>query len=199
MKNIITILLFTIYHITQAQTYTTIEPLEKSGSIEQGVYYKDFNNVLDGFEGTYEYNGTDFYFKLVLEKKVCANYSNYWWSDLLKGTYKYIVNGTETNFLNDPLAADDNVARVEIDWIQQADDVALPYICSDCLNEKWLRGYISDRINNKAATLAIAKKVINGEEGIQIMLHLEFSYQYPWESNSPIQLPIGIFFMKKLP
>ena len=198
IKKIITILLLVIGNFTQSQTYTTIEPMENRGGVEQGVYYKDFNNVLNGYEGTYEYNGSDFYFKLILDKKVCANYNNYWWIDLLKGTYQYIINGVETNYLNDSLTTNNIPARVEIKIIEPSNDPALPYVCSDCLAVKWLRGYISDRVNKKAASIAIAKKIVNGQEGIHIMFHLEVSSKQPWESNAPIQLPIKSFFMKKL-
>ena len=66
MKNIITIVALIIFSTINGQI---TKPLENSGGVEENVYYKDFNNVLNEFEGTYEYNGSDFYFKLVLQKK----------------------------------------------------------------------------------------------------------------------------------
>lgn len=182
-----------MFGTVKAQTYQTIKPLEGSGSPEQGVYYKDFNNVLNDFEGTYEYNGTDFYFKLVLHKKVARNNGDYWWTDVLNGTYQYIINGNEANYLNDNL--DNNVpGRVDLDWIF-ADE---PTFCDGCLqNEKWLRGNIADDITNKSAQLFMAKKVVNGEEGLQLWLSLSFASKQPWESDDPIFLPIGEFFVKK--
>jgi hypothetical protein len=193
MKKIITIIAIIVNNILFSQTIT--KPLENRGGVEQDVYYKDFNNVLDGFEGTYEYSGTDFYFKLVLEKKVMENNNNYWWTDLLKGSYKYVKNGVVVNYLNDPMASDDNPARVQADWINNGN----PTFCPDCLpNTKWLRGYISDRVNKKAAELFIAKKVVNGVEGIQVQLSISAASQQPWESDNPIFLPINDFFMVKI-
>ena len=195
MKNIIIIIVISFFINSNAQTYQTIKPLEGSGSPEQGAYYKDFNNVLNEFEGTYEYNGPDFYFKLVLQKKVAENNNNYWWTDVLKGTYQYIVNGVEVNFLSDPMASDGNPARVQADWIINGN----PRYCPDCLqNEKWLRGYISDRVNKKAADLFMAKKVVNGVEGLQLWLAISAAAKEPWESDNPIFLPIGEFFVRKL-
>src|SRR5690606_25012375 len=137
MKNILKIVALILFSTTNGQI---TKPLENRGGVEENVYYKDFNNVLNEFEGTYEYNGPDFYFKLVLQKKVAENNNNYWWTDVLKGTYQYIVNGVEVNFLSDPMASDGNPARVQADWIINGN----PRYCPDCLqNEKRMRGYIS--------------------------------------------------------
>lgn len=193
MKKIITIIAIIVNNILFSQTIT--KPLENSAGVEEGVYYKDFNYILDGFEGTYEYSGTDFYFKLVLEKKVMENNNNSWWTDLLKGSYKYVKNGVAVNFLNDPMASDDNPARVQADWINNNQ----PTFCPECLpNTKWLRGYISDDTTNKSAQLFIAKKVVNGVEGIQVQLSISAASQQPWESDNPIFLPINDFFMVKI-
>ena len=192
MKNILKIVALILFSTANGQI---TKPLENSGGVEENVYYKDFNNVLNDFEGTYEYNGPDFYFKLVLQKKVAENNNNYWWTDVLKGTYQYIVNGVEVNFLSDPMASDDNPARVQARWINNGN----PTFCSDCLpNTKWLRGWIADDTTNKSAQLFIAKKIVNGVEGIQVQLSISAASQQPWESNDPIFLPIADFFMIKL-
>lgn len=193
MKNNITIVAIFILTIVNAQTYNTTKPLENRGGVEEGVYYKDINNILDGFEGIYEYNGPDFYFKIKLEKKELINNNNYWWTDTLKGTYQYIINGVEVNYLSDVLNTND-VTRIEADWIKQANDTGLPYFCPECLNEKWLVGYISDEVNDRIANLFIAKRVVNGEVGLQ----LGFYYEVPRKSQNAAHLPEGEFFVKKI-
>lgn len=177
-----------------AQTYQVIKPLEGSGTPDQGVYYKDYNNVLNGFEGTYEYTGTDFYFKIVL-KKIFANNNNYWWTDMIVGKYQYIRNGVEISYLDDNLNAINSVGlKISADWINNPE----PDFCPSCPSEKWLIGSISDPIRHKSAWLYIAKKTQNGEPGIFVWFHLEASSKQPWQSDEPIQLPIGEFFMKKV-
>lgn len=191
MKNIIALTVLFVFTLVNAQT---VKPLEDMGSnIEEGVYYKDINNVLDAFEGVYEYSGTDFYFKLKLEKKVQRN-NSYWWNDVLNGSYQYVVNGVDINYLSDVLSGD-AIARVEVDWIRDDFDT---YFCSECLHEKWLIGAISDSINNKSAKLQIAKRIVDGVEGLQIGLYLTIHRKYSWETDNQIQLPIGQFFVRKI-
>lgn len=177
-----------------AQTYQTIEPIEGKGKSEYGIYYKDFNNVFNTFEGTYEYNGSDFYFKMVLKKKICVNNSDYFWKDMIIGKYQYIKDGVEINYLSDNLDEMDDVdANINSSWI-----LTEPIFCPDCLPEKWLRGAIFDPVRNKSAWLYMAKKIQNGEEGLELWFHLEAATQQPWESDEPIQLPIEQFFVKKI-
>ena len=137
MKNIaillITFLFGTIVLNAQIQT----KPLENGIGLDNNSYYKDINNVLDEFVGTYEYNGPDFYFKLKLVKRTMKNVGDNTWWDILEGTYLYTKNGVTANYLSDALNTND-VARIEATWIKQTDDTGLPYFCPECLNEKFL-------------------------------------------------------------
>ena len=191
MKNIILILTICIFKSINAQTYSTVKSLENMGGVEQGIYYKDFNNVLNDFEGTYEYNGSDFYFKIKLEKKEQQNNNNYWWTDVLNGSYQYIKNGVEVNYLNDILSSN-TIARVNVSTFRDADEIYL--FCEECLNEKWLTGYISDRVNQRVATLFIAKRIVNGEVGLQ----LGFRFDWSRETQNAAHLPSEDFFVKKI-
>jgi hypothetical protein len=193
MKNIailfITFLFGTIVLNAQIQT----KPLENGIGLDNNSYYKDINNVLDEFVGTYEYNGPDFYFKLKLVKRTMKNVGDNTWWDILEGTYQYTKNGVTANYLSDALNTND-VARIEATWIKQTDDTGLPYFCPECLNEKWLTGYISDRVNSRVADLFIAKRIVNGEVGLQ----LGFYYEWPRKSQNAAHLPEGEFFVKKI-
>ncbi len=73
-------------------------------------------------------------------------------------------------------------------------DFGLPYFCPECLNEKWLRGSISDYANDRLAQLFIAKRIVNGEVGLQ----LGFYYEVPRKSQNAAHLPEGEFFVKKI-
>lgn len=176
------------------QPYKTIEPLEDSGESEFGIYYKDFNNVLDGYEGTYEFNGNGFDFKIVL-KKIMSNCNNYFWTDMIVGKYQYIKDGVEVNYLSTDLnVTNDAGMRIKSNWIKNSQ----PLFCNNCLPQKWLTGAIFDPVRHKSSLLYIAKKTENGQEGIMVWLRLEAATKQPWESDEPIQLPLGKFFMRKL-
>lgn len=195
MKNLTQLLLIILSnYVMYAQPYTNIKPLG-TGGIEQGDYFKDLDNVLDGFEGTYEYTGSDFYFKIKLEKKVLQNHGNYWWTDVLMGTYQYIKNGQEVNYLNDPLASVNTPARIQLDGI---DDT--PLFCPDCIpNQKYLWGNVSDRAVKKSVNLYMAKKIENGQEGLYLWMFRSVYGLKEGEYDPPIFLPEGEFFVKKLP
>lgn len=187
--------LFLIYPIfVIGQTYQITKPLEGSGDPENGVYYKDLNNVLDGYEGTYEFNGNGFDFKIVL-KKIMSNCNNYFWTDMIVGKYQYIKDGVEVNYLSTDLnVTNDAGMRIKSNWIKNSQ----PLFCNNCLPQKWLTGAIFDPVRNKSAKLCIAKKTVNGQEGIMVWLRLEAASKQPWESDEPILVPLGKFFMRKL-
>ena len=48
-----------------------INIVDQDGSLVQNAYYKDIDNLLNPFEGTYIYNSDGKYLKLVLQKKYC--------------------------------------------------------------------------------------------------------------------------------
>ena len=196
MKNICLILMLLLPFFAGAQVYQTIKPIEAGGSGEYGVYYKDFNNVFNGFEGTYEYSSPGFYFKIVL-KKIFSNVGDYFYEDMIIGKYQYIKDGVEINYLNDNLigVADDVGAKIKLGTIHPAD----PNFCEGCLNEKYLEGAIFDPITHNASSLYVSKKVYNGEQGIQLwfLLHAEEG-KLENDFEEPIKLPIGEFFMRKI-
>ena len=192
-KIILTLLILPFF--TYAQVYQTIKPLEELGGPEYQVYYKDMNNVLNGFEGVYEYNGPNFYFKMEL-KKIFSNL-NYFCKDAIIGKYQYIRDGVDINYMNDNLTGvtTEAGAKIKFSWIRKS---MPPVFCPQCLPEKWLAGHISDPVTHKTAWLYMAKRTIGGQQGIQVWFHLEASTQQPWESDDPIQLPISEFFMAKI-
>ena len=123
------------------------------------------------------------------------NHGNYWWTDVLMGTYQYIKNGQEVNFLSDPLATVNTPARIELSSIENN-----LLFCQDCVpNQKFLVGYISDEAVSKTVSLYMAKKIENGQEGLYLWT---FQSVYGLEEGTydpPIFLPEGKFFVKKLP
>ncbi len=89
-----------------ASTQTVSIETEHLG-ITPNVYYKDINNVLNGYVGSWKYETGNDLLLITFTKLVHhydANFNNY--TDYLIGEYKYIENGIEVvntlNSLSDP-------------------------------------------------------------------------------------------------
>lgn len=172
------------------QSYQNVKPLEGRGEIEQGVYYKDFNNVFGAYEGSYEFTGNAFYFKITLKK--VTEVGSYFYEDRIVGQYQFIKDGIDINYLNDPYTPEDG--EIEGSWIRQP----MPRFCPECLPEKWLTISIYDPVTERSCSLYIAKRIVSGQEGIYVWFYYKYGPQMPWESDEPARLPTGEFFMRKL-
>lgn len=80
----------------------TIVPMKQlAGSSTGNVYYKDTDNFLDNFVGTWKYQNGNEEFTLILKKKLFYDYEGYY-NDILYGEYKYVnaLGNTLINTLN---------------------------------------------------------------------------------------------------
>ena len=59
-----------------------------------GTYYKDTQNKLNPFEGTWIYDDGEYYIKFVFVKKIQVPVGDYF-EDILIGEFQYKINGTE--------------------------------------------------------------------------------------------------------
>lgn len=142
-----------------------------------GAYYKDTNNVLDEFEGTWVYtdNATNTTFKIVLVKKTMV-YSQGWnyYEDLMVGEYQYSKNGLYLiNTLSDlPLNLGRN-HNIKGNFILDTCDY-LPW--GDCIEgEKRLYLGISDPVKPYTGKIILKKRIINGQEAVKA--YVSFSYK----------------------
>lgn len=94
MKKIISIIFLSISFLN-CKSQTPIVSIDK-GKFEtiEGAYFKDLNNELDKFEGTWMYTNNSISFILILEKKEQIPDGEYF-EDILVGEYQYINNGVE--------------------------------------------------------------------------------------------------------
>lgn len=93
MKNIYNIILLFSVLICKAQS--PILPLMDPSST-QGAYYKDLNNELAKFVGTWKYQNANETLTIVLEKKTMFfNVDDNFYEDILVGEYRYNVNGID--------------------------------------------------------------------------------------------------------
>lgn len=94
MKTKYLTLLFLTFLFNLYSCQTIVDLKYKKGERTPNTYYKDIDNRLDTFEGTWIYdNGTD-YIKIVLIKKIKVSVGDYF-EDILIGEFQYKHNGIE--------------------------------------------------------------------------------------------------------
>ena len=93
MKKIIIILILGIQFLN-CKAQNPIVPIQNQGGIDYaiGTYFKDTNNYLDPFVGTWKYTNGTTSLKFVIQK-VIMSHNGFEYNDLLIGQYEYIENG----------------------------------------------------------------------------------------------------------
>ena len=158
MKNIIYIITFTLLTLScKAQ----IIGLEDQASNEGGYYYKDLNNTLNDFEGTYLYTNGNTSLEFILQKKTASNRNNVFTEDLLIGGYRYVKNGVELfNTLNDINTFQSNGRVYSINGNNICKG---KYRCLECgTQEKWLEITIKE-INHVHSMFVRKTNNVDGE------------------------------------
>lgn len=142
----------------------------KNGRYIEHAYYKDVNNLLNQFEGTYLYTNGNDSLTIVFVKKT-MQYNSAFYEDLIIGEYRYVENGIEKiNSLQNLTTIYPNVRMHEISGNSIRKNESKPP-CTDCaVNEKRLSASFSDDIRNISSQLTIRKITINGQEAIKIIL-----------------------------
>jgi len=137
-------------------------------------YYKDVNNVLNNYEGTWLYTDGNTSLKIILVKSTLY-FNGKFYEDLLIGGYQYIENGIEKiNTLSD--ANDPSIGRgASIKGNNIYNDCEyLPV--DDCIeNEKNLHISIKDVTSSgHFGALRIFKRNINGQEALKINIIMNY-------------------------
>ena len=200
MKYIIKILLFSICTFScSAQTHT-LDISDQGWKLEDGAYYKDQNNLLDPFVGTYLYTNGNTSLKIVLQKKTMSTpANNRYYEDLIIGEYQYIKNGVQlANTLGRLNVNKTNGWKYSINGNSIMTNASL---CRDCgPNEKALKlSFVDDITDNYALIFLIRRVVENGKPAIKINLR--------WGSRTHIKgtpslpspnIPGGEYILKKI-
>lgn len=90
------IIIFTLYIFSigcSAQT-PIIDITFQNGTRVNGAYYKDINQLINPFRGTWLYTNGTTSLKIVFVKKA-MQYNTQYYEDLIIGEYQYIENGVE--------------------------------------------------------------------------------------------------------
>ena len=194
MKNII-LSITTLLCFTLNAQYTSIENLDISDSSNSpdfpvyGVYYKDLNNILNPFVGTWKYTNGNNVFEIVLQKKLMSSQNGYFYKDMLIGSYRYVENGIEkVNVINthDISLVDGNLNPIRASSIYTGKTRG----CDACgINEKWIIGTIYDPVSQTYNNLFIRKATHFGQERLIITIH--YGEAVGVTEDAPEQTPVS--------
>jgi len=200
MKKTIKILILLLTISCKAQSpIKSIKNSEFPGTI--GAYYKDIDNELNTFEGTYLYTNGSTSLKITLLKKV-MQYNGSFYEDFLVGEYQYIENGVEKvntlaniniNYYNQ------SFHKIQGNSLIRAKNRPKCVECDD-LDGLRVRLGMNDPISGRYCDLIIRKDFVSGVEVIKINILNNQAISYN-EGVDPvpmeIQIPIGEFILIK--
>ena len=164
--NILVVLLLSI----NCKAQSPVLDISDSGTgLPNGYYLRDNNNLLNTFEGTYQYTNGNTILKIVLVKKI-QQYNQEFYEDLIIGEYQYIENGIEKiNTLTEinNIYIEQRFHKIDSNFLVNNNFKLFP--CLDCFsNEKRLYASILDPSTNSYADIVIRKTIINGQEALKI-------------------------------
>ena len=187
MKNIFKVIPFLIISVSCKAQSPIINIEDQNGDLIQNAYYKDTNNLLNPFVGTYIYTNGTTSLTIILQKKTMS-YDGYQYEDLLIGEYQYIENGLEkVNTLNEINVnyTNQNEHSIHANSILSAGD----YLCDGCVgNEKRLRGGIVEHTTPNSAQLLIRRVLTSeGQQAIEINVGWRMKSYNPEIESRPAQ------------
>ncbi|GAA4775915.1 MULTISPECIES: DUF6705 family protein [Flavobacterium] len=176
--------------------------LENKGTYRHyplGAYFKDINNFLNPFIGTYIYTNGNTSLKIILDKKIKDN--GKYAEDVIYGGYEYIVNGvTIANTLPNTLPANTYAGSYYINGNAYLLNNSHPP-CSTCTpGEKRLFITLQDTQCIYFRRLIIKREVVSGQEQIKIDLDLGNTVYYNSTDPEPVfnfALPSGSYTLIK--
>ena len=163
----------------------------------EGAYYKDLNNELDKFEGTWVFDNGTTIFTIVLEKREQQQVLNDY-RDLLKGEYKYEENGqvqvnTLSN-LNDP-STQNNIGG---SYIHKKTDYPA---CGDCTeNERRIDMYFNDPERSYLSDGIVVRYLLDetNPEKLEVIIYQSGGGILPDENSPDVpRVPYGTYIMVK--
>lgn len=161
---IITILIFT-FSFFNCKAQSPILPLKKWSDEQENAYYKDLNNELNSFEGTWLYTDGNTSLKIVLEKRLMQFNGDYY-TDLIVGEYQYIKNGVEKintlDQINQDLGENHNI---EGNFIYKNCNI---FPVDDCVDgEIRLMLFIDDILTDKGLDIILHNRIVDGQEALK--------------------------------
>ena len=177
MKKILT-LIFIISYLNTFSQNINIENI--SSPRVSGAYYKDINNLLDPYVGTWVYSSPTDTLKIKLRKVIRAPFINNSFEDLIVGEYQYIKNGIEKiNTLNSFNTNYPMQIAHYVNGNRILENHNIPK-CNYCNpNEKRLRLILVEPLSQWGADLNLRLIVVNGQPALEV---------YKWGTPPPARV-----------
>lgn len=201
MKNLIQILVLILFINCKAQTpVIPLMDFEQEYGVIEGAYYKDVENFLNNFEGTWIWQDANSSITFVIQK-VEAYYmtsSVNYYEDLLIGEFKYIENGIVlADYLNN--------MSTSLDYSRNIVGNSIIYrgwfpMCDECPNnELRVSLHFTDQERPFTASLVLRHGVQwwNQQEFIQAKLFIVGSYVVPDGTPLELRIPEGDYLLLK--
>lgn len=156
------------------------------GTEQNNAYYKDVNNFLNQFEGTWLYINGNTSLKINLVKKL-QFFNGTYYEDIMVGGYQYIENGVEKVNCLSSIDNLENYYNAEI-WGNTILDNCEFLPVDDCsYAEKYLGLGIFDPNSEKhGGDLILNKRIINGQEALKINIEMNYlTGEDPTEGDFP--------------
>jgi len=200
MKHTFLLILFTfIFSSCKAQ----ITPLYRANpDMPEGTHYKDLDNDLSQFEGTWKWQRNDSIVTIVLQKKEDVYDSNYnQYEDYLVGEYKFTVGNT---VIQDYLYRLDDNTLIGLDHYIAGNTILHKEqqpVCDECaINQRQVFVYYQDPLYEYInSAMVLRHKVENGVEKINVVFYA-FNYYIRPTEESPLEnrIPYGNYtFIKQ--
>lgn len=175
---------------------------DQDGTLLTGAYYKDSDNLLNPYEGTFIYTNGNISFKVVLEKKT-QQYNGRYYEDLLIGEYEYKEgNVIVVSTLSDLSTVYNNQRRHSISGNSIRNKTGKP-VCNECgTNELRVRLSFSDRERELYGSMTSRKIMHNNQEAIKVIIRCETNVVYfEGEPEPPrdFRVPDGEYILIKQP
>ena len=177
-----------------------INILDDDGTRLTNTYYKDVNNLLNNFEGTYIYTNGNTTLKFILEKKI-QQYNGRFYEDLIIGEYMYIENGiVKINSLSELSTVYNNQRVHNIDGNFLVYNNERAWKCPQCFTgENRLSTAIRDPSTNRFAKMIIRRIMVGSQQAIHIKICQVTSVTYIQGTTPPanFSIPIGEYTLIK--
>jgi hypothetical protein len=199
MKNII-IPIIVIFLFIQCKAQSPVIDIDTwDGTEIQGAYFKDVNNYLNNFIGTWVYTNGNTTFKIVLKKQIKA-FNTVYYEDYLIGEYQYIENGVEKiNTIPQIDSVYPNQQSHGISGNNILENHNRPK-CLDCLpNERRVELGFSDPIRQLGGELLLQRIIVNGQPALKAFKRTTI-YYISMEEKSPyteMLVPSGEYILIK--
>ena len=194
MKNLTILLLILITFSGKAQT--PIIPLDSFDDFPNGAYYKDVNNDLTKYAGTWQNTQGNSVLTIVLQKKEMI-YDDTDYYDMIIGEYKYSQNGVELvntlPLLNNPTVVGD---------YHNISGYSLLYrgffpVCEECpATEIRRKLHISDP-QREYLNYRMGLQYINATT-IKITIYPQGTIILPENAHTSLRVPDGVYIMTKV-